>query len=146
MRVYNQLNDIYKVAHHEKYLHILHDHINICWSINHFIEADNVWMHEELQDFDFSSYCRSIPTPQEDLWQFLSYFISLIRSLQQLTIKNAWWWLWLRIQPRFQMQPWKTVLATQSSYPMCNACKSTSTFLCSPLFTGFPVLCILTWS
>jgi hypothetical protein len=39
-------------------LHVLHDHINVGGGFDHFVQSDDVWVHEQAQDLDLSPHCR----------------------------------------------------------------------------------------
>lgn len=46
-----------RVAQH---LNILHDHIYVIGCLDDFIKTNDVWMHEQPKDFDFSSHCKTM--------------------------------------------------------------------------------------
>lgn len=51
------------------HLHILHHNIDVGGGLNHFVEPDDVGVHEETQDLDFSTHCG---TGQERAFTFHS--------------------------------------------------------------------------
>ena len=58
LTVYKKLsNRMQGVASREMHLDILHDHEDVICGLNHFIEADDVGVHEQPQDFDLTPHC-----------------------------------------------------------------------------------------